>query len=67
MVAKTELTDGRKFLFNGLYVIDEKKLLDLKDKKAAELLKSGEAGWIYAHLISLSNMSRLVDRITTRA
>lgn len=67
MAAKTELTDGRKFLFSGLYVIDEKKLLTLKDKEAAELLKSGEAGWIYAHLISLSNMSRLVDRITTRS
>ena len=67
MSAKTELADGRKFLFNGLYVIDEQKLLTLKEKKAAELIKSGEAGWIYAHLISLSNMSRLVDRISTRA
>ncbi len=63
MAAKTELTDGRKFLFNGLYVVDEQKLLSLKDEKGAELLKSGELGWIYAHLISLSNMSRLVDRI----
>lgn len=67
MSAKTELADGRKFLFNGLYVIDEQKLLALKEKKTAELLKSGEAGWIYAHLISLSNMSRLVDRIATHA
>ncbi len=67
MSAKTELADGRKFLFNGLYVIDEQKLLTLKEKKAAELIKSGEAGWIYAHLISLSNMSRLVDRISARA
>lgn len=66
MSAKTELADGRSFLFNGLYVIDEQKLLGLKEKKAGEFVKSGEAGWIYAHLISLSNMSKLVDRISTR-
>jgi hypothetical protein len=67
MAAKTELTDGRKFLFNGLYVIDEQKLLTLKVKKAAEFVKSGEAAWVYAHLISLSNMSQLVDRMSKRA
>lgn len=67
MSAKTELTDGRTFMFNGLYIIDEKKLLELPEDKAAELLKTGQAAWIYAHLMSLSNLSRLVDRITTRA
>lgn len=67
MSAKTELTDGRKFLFNGLYVLDEQKWQGLKDKKAAEFVKSGEAAWIYAHLLSLSNMSQLVDRISHRA
>ncbi len=66
MSAKTELTDGRKFLFNGLYVIDEQKLLTLDEKEAAEFVNSGEAAWIYAHLISLSNMSQLVDRISKR-
>ncbi len=66
MSAKTELTDGRKFLFSGLFVIDEQKLLGLEEPVAAQLLRSGEAGWIYAHLISLSNMSRLVDRISAR-
>jgi hypothetical protein len=67
MSAKTELADGRKFLFNGLFVIDEQKLLSLEESVAAQLLRSGEAGWIYAHLISLSNMSRLVDRIAAKA
>lgn len=66
MSAKTELADGRKFLFNGLYVIDENKFMKLKAKEGAEFMQSGEAGWIYAHLISLSNMSRLVDRIAKR-
>ena len=67
MAAKTELKDGRSFVFNGLYIIDEKKLLELPEAKAAELLKSGQAGWIYAHLMSLSNLSHLVDRITARS
>jgi hypothetical protein len=48
-------------------VIDEKKLQTLDEKIAANLVQSGEASWIYAHLISLSNMSRLVDRISARA
>ncbi|MBC7608513.1 MAG: SapC family protein [Polaromonas sp.] len=67
MSAKTELTDGRKFLFNGLYVLDEQKWQALKDKKAAEFVKSGEAALVYAHLLSLSNMSHLVDRVSKRA
>lgn len=67
MSAKSELVDGRTFLFSGLYVVDEAKLMALTAKAAVKLLKSGETGWIYAHLISLSNMSRLVDRISTQA
>jgi hypothetical protein len=66
MSAKTELTDGRSFVFNGLYIVNEKALQELDDKLAARLHRSGEAGWIYAHLISLSNMSRLVDIMATR-
>lgn len=66
MSAKSELVDGRTFLFNGLYVVDEAKLMALTGKPATNLFKSGEAGWIYAHLISLSNMSRLVDRISAK-
>lgn len=67
MSAKTELTDGRAFVLNQLYIVDEQKLLQLDDKVAADLLKSGQAAWIYAHLMSLSNMSRLVDRISALA
>ncbi len=66
MSAKTELTDGRSFVFNGLYIVDEKKLLALEPAVAADLLKSGQAAWIYAHLMSLSNLSRLVDRISAQ-
>jgi hypothetical protein len=61
--AKAELVDGRNFLLNGLWVVDEQKLQRLDRTKAHALLKAGELGWIYAHLISLSNMSRLIDRL----
>jgi hypothetical protein len=63
MSAKTELADGRSFVLDELYVVDEQKLVNLDEKSAAELLKTGQAAFAYAHLMSLSNMGRLVDRI----
>ena len=63
MSAKFELaTSGENFLFEHLYVVDEKKLSELPQEKVIELFKSGWLSWIYAHLMSLSNMSQLVDR-----
>lgn len=64
--AKAELVDGRNFLLNSLWVVDEQKLQALDRSKAHALLKAGELGWIYAHLISLSNMNRLIDRLVER-
>ncbi len=66
MSAKVELTDGRSFLLNGLRIVDEAKLMKLDRAKAHALVKTGEIGWVYAHLISLSNMARLTDRISAR-
>jgi hypothetical protein len=67
MSAKTELTDGRSFVLNHLFIVDEQKLHQLDDKVAADLFKTGQGGWIYAHLMSLSNMARLVDRVSAIA
>jgi len=66
MSAKAEMADGRNYLLNGLMAVDEQKLLSLDKTKTQALLKTGELGWIYAHLVSLSNMSRLVDRLANR-
>ena len=66
MSAKAELADGRNYLLNGLMLVDEQKLLSLERAKAQALLKTGELGWIYAHLISLSNMRRLIDKLASR-
>jgi hypothetical protein len=67
MNAKADLVDGRSFTINGLLIVDEKKLLALPDATALELLRSGEMHLISMHLVSLSNMQRLVDRMAARA
>lgn len=63
MNAKADLFDGTSFMVNGLMVVDERKLLQLSDAQALEVFRSGELSWIYAHLVSLSNLNRLVDRL----
>jgi hypothetical protein len=58
---KAELSDKREFMINGFYVVNEEKLQQLDAKKIKTLFDSGELAWIYAHLMSLSNLKRLVD------
>lgn len=58
---KAELNDGREFLVNGFFVINEEKLHKLDATKVHELFSTGELALIYAHLISLSNLNRLID------
>ena len=58
---KAELKDGREFTINGFYVVNEEKLRSLDSENAQQLFYKGELAWVYAHLISLSNLKRLVD------
>jgi hypothetical protein len=63
MTAKFEIAQsGENFLFNQLYIINEAKLIQLPADKVMELFTKGWLGWVYAHLISLTNFSQLVDR-----
>lgn len=66
MNAKADLTDGRSFTLSGVLVVDEKKLLALPDSVALSLFRSGELHLISLHLASLSNMKKLVDRMSER-
>ena len=66
MNAKADLVDGRSFTINGLMIVDEQKLLALPDADALSLFRSGEMHLISMHLMSLSNMQRLVDRMAQR-
>ncbi|MGV8961145.1 MAG: SapC family protein [Stenotrophomonas sp.] len=56
---------GETFSLDGFFVVDEQKLRELKGKALQELAKSGDLGWIYAHLLSLANvelLSRALDQ-----
>lgn len=64
--AQAQLTDGSTFRLNGLYMVDEKKLQALDKDKVYPLFASGELGLIYAHLLSLGNLQRLVERLEGR-
>lgn len=66
MNAKADLADGRSFTINGLLIVDEKKLMALPDATALALFRAGELHLISMHLVSLSNMQRLVDRMAAR-
>lgn len=63
MKAEFGARDGsRKFRLSGIFVVNEKKLLGLKDAQALDFFRKGEFAWIYSHLISLSNFPRMLDR-----
>ena len=66
MNAKADLVDGRSFTVSGLLVVDEKKLMALPDMLALSLFRAGELHLISMHLMSLSNMKTLVDRMAQR-
>lgn len=62
-----QTTAGETFSLDGFYVVDEQKLRELKGKALQDLVKSGDLGWIYAHLLSLGNvelLSRALDAQT---
>jgi hypothetical protein len=52
---------------NGMYCIDESRFIAQKAASHKALATKGLAARIYAHLFSLGNFSRLVDRAVVRA
>lgn len=61
--AEVSTSAGDKmFQISGLYVVNEEKLLGLDNDIVLDFFKRGEFAWIYSHLISLSNFSRVIDR-----
>jgi len=58
--------DSRSINLNGLFVVNEEKLRTLDEKTTHEFAKEGVFGWIYAHLLSLSNIDRLARRLEVR-
>lgn len=66
MNAKADLDDGRSFTVQGLFVVDEPKLMALPDAAVLGLFRSGEMHLISMHLASLSNMHKLVRKVAQR-
>jgi hypothetical protein len=53
---------GAAMNLTGMYRVDEKRLEFLNSSQYKNLIKKGVMGRIYAHLISLDNFARLLDR-----
>jgi hypothetical protein len=66
MNARADLVDGRTFTVASLLVVDEKKLMQLPDAVALSLFRTGELHLVSMHLMSLSNMKALVDKMAER-
>ena len=58
---------GETFSLDGFFVVDEQKLRELKGKALQDLAKSGDLGWIYAHLLSLGNVELLSRALDTQS
>ena len=61
-----QLSGGERYQLAGLQVIDEDKLRTLDAAAVHELFRHGDLMLVYAHLLSLGNMQRLVDRLSKR-
>lgn len=56
------MRDGRSYALSGLLVVDEQKLSQLADIEIVRLFRSGVLALIHAHLLSLRNMTALLDK-----
>jgi len=62
-VLQVERKDATPFVLEGFSVVDEARLTALDDTQLLDLARSGYLIWIYAHLMSLGNVSRLSVRL----
>lgn len=58
---RLQYANGQQRNINGIKTINEKRLLALSDEQTLELHKAGFLGAIYAVLLSLSQLNRLVQ------
>lgn len=58
---------GAPLAMTGMHRVSEQKLNELPAEKLKELAQTGILARVYAHLISLNNFARLLDRLTVMA
>jgi hypothetical protein len=61
------LNQGGKLQLTGMHRVDEKKIAHLNASQFKNLAAKGILGRIYAHLLSLENFARLLERRAARA
>ena len=59
--------DKKPLRLDGLFVIDEKKLMALDDAVVTQWFRQGYLAWAYAHLHSLGALQRLSEKLDTRS
>lgn len=64
---QAQLNTGETMAVTGMYRIAEARLQDLPAEKLKSFVQQGIVGRIYAHLLSLDNFRKLVDRAAARA
>lgn len=60
--AQITLQGEKKYHIQNLLMVDEMKVRALADDKIVELVKRGYLAWIYAHLYSLTNFGRILNK-----
>ena len=58
---------GEGFKFEGLKIINEQALMALDKEQVYSLFPSADLFWIHAHLVSLGNVARLLQRMPETA
>lgn len=66
MSAAAELKSGEKYVVQNFLMVDEAKFRKLDSMTVGRMFETGELGLVYAHLMSLSNLGRLVDLLAAR-
>lgn len=64
--AKVELGDGRQYLIQDFFVVSEERLRNIDMHEILRLFVDSELPMIYAHLMSLSNLNKLVELAVER-
>ncbi|MFQ5661319.1 MAG: SapC family protein [Gammaproteobacteria bacterium] len=63
MQANIEMRDGEKLAIGGFQCVSRDKLMALAPGELADLVKSGQMELIYAHLLSLNNVTALINKL----
>jgi hypothetical protein len=66
LITKQDLTvnlgENATQQINGIYLVDEKKLNELSDEAFSKLRKNGGLPAIYAHLLSIRQINRIIRK-----